>query len=69
MARFSFIQPRLMTRDDAGDYVGIPALLKKMETAGWLKATVAGRKMVLFDKTNIDHCVDRLNAGEFPGEV
>lgn len=68
MARFSFIQPRLFNQDDAGEYVGIPALFKRMELAGWIKPSVHQRKMKLYDKNKLDHCIDRLNSGEFPGE-
>lgn len=66
--RFRFIQPRLMTRDEAGEYVGCPAHLKKMETAGWIKPATNGRKLKFFDKHDLDHCIDRAKSGESPGE-
>lgn len=57
-----------MTRDESGDYVGIPALFHRMELCGWIKAAVSRRKMKLYDKIDLDYCIDRAKAGEFPGE-
>lgn len=35
---------------------------------GWLKPVVHKRKTKLYDTEDLDKCVDRLRAGEFPGE-
>jgi hypothetical protein len=37
-----------------------------MERAGWIKPTITGNRMTLFDVRAIDRCIDRLNEGEFP---
>jgi hypothetical protein len=67
--RYSVIRvstKRMMNSDEAGDYVGIPALLGRMETAGWIKPSVRRAKMRLYDVNQLDLCCDRLAAGEFP---
>jgi len=55
-----------MNEEEAGEYVGVPALLLKMELAGWIKPSVHRRKMRLYDLRVLDLCVDRLTAGEWP---
>jgi hypothetical protein len=57
---------RMLTRDEAGEYVGVPIILTKMEAAGWIKPAVHQRKIVLYDLRALDKCCDRLAAGEFP---
>lgn len=59
---------RLLNEHDAGQYVGVPALLNRMLKAGWIKPVVDRRKMRLFDVRQLDACCDRLALGEFPGE-
>ena len=69
--RFSVLRAsskRMMTSEEAGDYVGVPALLDRMETAGWIKPAVRRKKMRLYDLRALDLCCDRLASGEFPGE-
>lgn len=57
---------RMLTIEEAGLYVGIPALLDRMEKHGWIKASVKRPKMRLYDLRALDLCCDRLAAGEFP---
>jgi len=69
--RFTVIRAstaRLLTKDDAGQYVGVPALLDKMVSAKWIKPAVSRRKILLFDVKALDQCCDRLALGDFPGE-
>jgi hypothetical protein len=69
--RYSVIRvstKRMMNLDEAGDYVGVPALLTRMELAGWIEPRVKRRKMRLYDLNDLDGCCDRLAAGEFPEE-
>ena len=63
------IQPqRLLTAQQAGEYLAYPALLEKMRVAGWIKPSISTRKMCAFDVRLLDHCCDRLAAGEpLPG--
>jgi hypothetical protein len=55
-----------MNESEAGDYVGVPALLCKMVEAGWIKACVKKAKIKLYDLNQLDLCCDRLAAGEYP---
>jgi hypothetical protein len=67
--RYSIIRvstKRMMNESEAGDYVGVPALLCKMEAAGWIKACVRKAKIKLYDLNQLDLCCDRLAAGEYP---
>lgn len=57
---------RMLTRAEAGNYVGLPALLGRMENAGWIRPAVTRPKMRLYDLKKLDLCCDRLAAGEFP---
>lgn len=59
---------RMLNRDEAGEYVGFPALLVKMEIAGWIQPVRVGskRQTSLFDANKLDQCCDRLSAGEEP---
>ena len=60
------VVPRLLRREAAGDYVTVPGLLVLMEGAGWISPVVQRHRMTLFDQRQIDACIDRLAAGEFP---
>lgn len=67
--RYSVIKvsnKRMLNRDEAGEYVGVPALLPKMETGGWIKAVRVGPKILLYDVRVLDKCCDRLVAGDLP---
>lgn len=57
---------RMMTSDEAGEYMGVPALLSRMEGSGWIKPSVLRRKMRLYDLRDLDRCCDRLAEGDFP---
>lgn len=57
---------RLTDEKGAGIYLKVPALLSRMEKAGWVKPVVQKPKMKLYDLNHLDKCVDRLAAGEFP---
>lgn len=59
---------RLTDEAGAGFYVKVKALFQKMVEHGWIKPTVERRKIKLYDLNKLDECIDRLNAGEFPGE-
>jgi len=63
--KFSDI-PRLIRREQAGDYLSAPQLFAHMEEAGWIKPAVSRHRMTLFDRKKIDECVERLNRGEYP---
>lgn len=63
-ARITLRPQRLLTIEQAGDYLGYPVLLDKMRERGWIKPAVQSRKMCAFDIKALDHCVDRLAAGE-----
>jgi hypothetical protein len=72
MSRYSVIRvstKRMMNEDESGDYVGVPALLVRMESAGWIKPAVRRRKIKLYDLRDLDRCCDRLAAGEWPEET
>ena len=58
--------PRLMRRETAGEYLAAPHMLTLMEHAGWIKPVVSRNRMTLFDLKQLDACIDRLAAGEFP---
>ena len=60
--------PRMLRKDDAGQYVGSPKLLEQMEKAAppWIEPAVARHKMTLYDVRHLDACCDRLSRGEFP---
>ena len=71
MARFSIVSTspqRLTDEAGAGFYVKVPTLFRRMLEHGWIKPIVNKRKMKLYDLDHLDRCVDRLAAGEFPGE-
>jgi hypothetical protein len=70
MKRFTFTASpaRLLDETGAGAYVCIAALFRKMKEHGWIKPTVNKRKIKLYDADRLDACIERLNAGEFPGE-
>jgi hypothetical protein len=54
----------------AGQYVGGPKLLEKMQKAEppWIQPSVAKHKMTLYDRRRLDECCDRLDRGEFPDQ-
>jgi hypothetical protein len=70
MARYSVITAsspqRLVTEEGAGIYLQVPALLSRMESAAWIKPIVKQRRMKLYDLNDLDACVERLRAGEWP---
>ncbi len=57
---------RMLSEQEAGSYVGVPALLGKMELAGWIKSIKPSAKIKLYDCNQLDKCCDRLVAGEYP---
>jgi hypothetical protein len=70
-SRFSIVSSspqRLTDEAGAGFYVKIPALFRRMLDNGWIKPVVKKRKIKLYDLNQLDRCIDRLAAGEFPGE-
>ena len=60
------LAPRMLRAEDAGLYVGAPHLLQLMERAGWIKPSVRGKRMTLYDVKALDGCCDRLARGDFP---
>jgi hypothetical protein len=67
--RYSVIRAatqRMLTRDDAGRYLGVPVLLAKMEAVGRIKPAVRRGRIVLYDVKALDACCDRLSVGDFP---
>jgi hypothetical protein len=70
MSKYSFIigstPKRLIDERGAGIFLHQPALLAKMEKAGWIRPVVRRDKTKLYDLNQLDKCVDRLVAGEFP---
>jgi hypothetical protein len=56
----------MLNQQEAGDYLGVPALLVKMEVAGWIAPIVRRGKIKLYDANQLDLCCDRLAAGEYP---
>jgi hypothetical protein len=68
MSRYSLLMhsaKRMLSEDEAGDYVGCPAWLEKMVRAGWLKPIKWG-KMKRYDRDDLDLCCDRLKKDERP---
>ena len=70
MSRYSklIVEPCLLALSEAGRYVGCPALLARMEKAGWIKPVVRRKKMTLFKRIELDRCCDRLEH-DFPEPV
>ena len=72
MARYSVITAsvpkRLYTEEEAGIYMGYPAVFERVLKAGWIaRADKAGIfKMPLYDCEDMDKCIERLKAGEIP---
>ena len=68
MARFSdlIIEPRFLRAVLAGQYLGCPGLLARMEKAGWIKAIVQRHKMKIYKRGDLDACAERVERGEFP---
>lgn len=69
MRRASALPPRLVRREAAASYVTAPQLFAHMEKAGWIYPTVQKHAMTLFDLNDVDACIERLKAGEYPGEI
>jgi hypothetical protein len=70
MSRYSVViastPKRLTDEKGAGIFLHQPALLAKMEKFGWIKPVVHRGKTKLYDLNQLDKCVDRLVAGEYP---
>jgi hypothetical protein len=70
--KYSVIEaaPRMLRKEAAGQYVGGPKLLEKMQKAEppWIQPSVAKHKMTLYDRRRLDECCDRLDRGEFPDQ-
>jgi hypothetical protein len=66
--RIRVVAPRLVRRDGCRSYVSAPQIFDLMEEAGWIKPVVSQNRMTLFDLQDLDACIDRLKAGEFPGQ-
>ena len=57
---------RLYTEEQAGIYMGYPAVFERCKKAGWIKAVTNCFKMPLYDQEDMDACIERLKAGEVP---
>src|SRR5260370_28510820 len=74
VARYSVIMSscpkRLYTEEQAGIYMGYPAVFERCLKAGWIaRADKAGIfKMPVYDSEDMDACIERLKAGEIPEE-
>jgi hypothetical protein len=72
MARYSVITEStpqaLVDEKGAGVFLRIPELLVKMEKSGWVRPIVRRGRMKLYRLKHLEKCIDRLEAGEFPGE-
>jgi len=55
---------RLLTLEQARDYMGYPVIFDKMRKQGWIKPVVQNAKLIAFDIKHLDQCADRLGAGE-----
>jgi hypothetical protein len=68
MVRYSVITAsvpkRLYTKEEAGIYLGYPALLDRLVQAGWLKPLPKSGKFELYDCEDMDACITRLKAGD-----
>lgn len=64
--RSAAVAPRLVRREAAAAYLSAPQLFALLEEAGWITPTVTRHRMVLFDMEDVDACIARLKAGDFP---
>ena len=46
--------PRMLRKEDAGQYVGSPKLLAQMQASDWISPAVARHKLVLYDVNEAD---------------
>ncbi len=59
--------PLAMSPSDAAEYIGALKLFTDMRAAGWIKPCPnARRKMVLFDRKDLEVAYARFYAGEVP---
>jgi hypothetical protein len=58
--------PMSLPVSEAADYVGHPRLFDDMREAGWIKPLVEKKKMVLFDRSDLEGAYARFYAGEYP---
>ncbi len=61
-------EKRLYTEDEAGIYLGYPAVFERCKKAGWITRADAKHvfKMPVYDREDLDACVNRLKAGDVP---
>lgn len=50
--------------EEAAVYVGSKDLLRQFERAQWLKPFIRVNRLTRYDVRDLDHCIDRLKAGE-----
>ena len=55
---------RGVSPDEAAGYIGSKELLRVLEKAGWVKPFVRGNRLTRYDIRDLDHCIERLKAGE-----
>ena len=55
---------RGVSPDEAAGYIGSKELLRVLEKAGWVKPFVRGNRLTRYDLRDLDHCIERLKAGE-----
>ena len=55
---------RGVSPDEAASYIGSKELLRVLEKAGWVKPFVRGNRLTRYDLRDLDHCIERLKAGE-----
>lgn len=54
------IEPRVLRRQLAEDYLGGAAMLERLIAAGEVQPLKAGGKLLLFDRRDLDAAVDRV---------
>jgi hypothetical protein len=57
----------LLRRDQATLRVGAAQLFVLMERYKWIKPVLRKHRMTLFDSRDVDHCIERIAFGEYPG--
>ena len=55
---------RGVSPDEAAGDIGSKELLRLVERAGWVKPFVRGNRLTRYDLRDLDHCIERLKAGE-----
>jgi len=60
------VPKRLYTEEQAGIYMGYPAVFERVKKASWIKPVTGCFKMPLYDCEDMDKCIERLKAGEIP---